>query len=51
MFMILETNEIDDRWRAVEGTAAVYESLQEALEDGERLELFDCIIVEYKQFI
>ena len=50
MFLILDTNE-DCRWTAAEGTAAAYETIEEALEDGERLELFDCIIVEYKQFI
>lgn len=49
MFLIL-SNDRGDFWSQAEDTEA-YDSMEEAEEVGKELELFDCIIVEFKKFI
>ena len=50
MFLILEANR-NGRWELSLDAEPSYDTQEEALEAGKELELFDAIIVEYKQFI
>ena len=50
MFILLEVDEITDKWKQVPGTST-FESAKEAQDYGEENELFDTIIVEFVRFI